>query len=114
MMLAMMLGAYMLPQKAGIGQRTESQESLASCPEQTPREDVLKSRVRSAEAYQDEDVSWVLSFSAEEESGGDELLLSEQGFSLLGHGSERSLWAPPVRSSHVIQLSRRPPRLSIA
>jgi hypothetical protein len=46
---------------------------------------------------------------------GDEFLLHESEFILLRHGSECSVHAPPVMlSSHIGDLSRRPPRLRIA
>jgi hypothetical protein len=113
-MLAMTLGSYMLPQRALGGQFTLPMECLGRCSEKAPGEEVLKSFASSAEQAQDEGRTSLPSFSAEEETEGDEFLLSQLAFIIPRRGDEHDLSVLPQPSCYVTDQSRRPPRVSIA
>ena len=114
MMLAMMLATYMLPQRAGVRFTVLPTESLGDCTEQAPGEETLQKQSAHPEQRSTDGSVTLLANTSEEETEGDDFLLSEFEFILPGQGWEHSFLAQPVHSSHIGTLSRRPPRLSIA
>lgn len=114
MMLAMMIATYMLPQRAGIRFTQLPTESMGNCTERAPGEETLDHQASSTEHHASDVCVTLLSNTSEEETEGDDFLLSEFEFSVSGFGWEHSFLAQPTHSSHITDLSRRPPRLSIA
>ena len=113
MMLAMALGAYVLPQRAGSG-LSRTLASLGNCLNPAHGEDGLRSGPPSSEQHSEEDCGAVPSISDEDETEGDDCLLSEQALSNVSSGVERLALTPCAHDSHIADLSRRPPRVSIA
>ncbi len=110
-LVTIVLGSFLLPQRAGRGWLMRA---ALSCPEQGPGEDSLTGDVPAHEQHEDCGCAPLYSGIVDEELDGDELLLAQPAFIRWTHRRERTLVAHPALSSHVIDLSRRPPRPSIA
>jgi hypothetical protein len=110
----MMLGAYVLPQRLGGGLATVSAESLARCAEQASGEEAGTRLTSPAEHPREEGCPLDTSNLSEEDPEGDDFFFSELESSTVSGRSGLPPLMLLVHDSHITDLSRRPPRSSIA
>jgi hypothetical protein len=114
--IAMVLGSYVSLHMRRGGQLTLPEGAAVVCTEEAPGEGELENKAPHAGLSQGGGCApFPLGpVDSEVELEGDELLLAETVSITLRRGSERFFDTLPVPCSHVSDLSRRPPRASLA
>jgi hypothetical protein len=115
MVVAMVCGPSMLPQSKGSEQPMQLVSSQGLCTEQVSVEAAFQSEGLLPTSHTgDAGASALVLFGLEEETDDDDFVSSGHKPGTLRHDRERSLRAPGMHTSHIVDVTRRPPRARFA